>query len=448
MQDRQSRSSQVQKRQANRDAPARPAPGKVSRTGRMGTSPGVQRQANDAGSHAAQVHEAAAAGVQGGGSRMPHAETIQRAFGMAHDVSSIQAHVGGAAAEASDAIGASAYATGNDVAFKSAPDLHTAAHEAAHVVQQSQGVQLKGGVGEVGDAYERHADAVADRVVAGESAADLLAAGPGGGAAGVQRKSADQGVLAVQGDWLGAGIGAAGGAAAGAGIGALVGGPVGALVGAGVGAVAGAVGGHLAEEAVSSSSVLSAEATTEVETAIREGRKQDAVNALVADLAAQGRIDTGLLAGGVITYDASVAGEGVANPPGYDASGKALPTDVRVGDDAFANGVVLLHTSVMHEYWHVLQFQDAATSPSVVPGQGGGALIDQQEVEAYAWEIEHAEDTGLSEKPAMMKDAWRRLHNNYWVNLSAADKAPLLARVTNCHQIAERVSGETLTFTP
>jgi hypothetical protein len=40
------------------------------------------------------------------------------------------------------------YATGNHVAFKGAPNLHTAAHEAAHVVQQRGGVQLKGGVGQ------------------------------------------------------------------------------------------------------------------------------------------------------------------------------------------------------------------------------------------------------------------------------------------------------------
>jgi hypothetical protein len=53
--------------------------------------------------------------------------------------------------------------------------LHTAAHEAAHVIQQRHGVQLLGGVGEVGDRYERNADAVADRVVAGRSASDLLA---------------------------------------------------------------------------------------------------------------------------------------------------------------------------------------------------------------------------------------------------------------------------------
>src|SRR5262249_34466680 len=42
------------------------------------------------------------------------------------------------------------------------------------VVQQRGGVQLKGGVGESGDSYEQHADAVADDVVAGRSAVPLL----------------------------------------------------------------------------------------------------------------------------------------------------------------------------------------------------------------------------------------------------------------------------------
>lgn len=71
-------------------------------------------------------------------------------------------------------MGADAFATGKRVAFAGPPDLHTAAHDAAHVVQQRAGVQLKGGVGEAGDPHEQHADAVADRVVAGESAEELL----------------------------------------------------------------------------------------------------------------------------------------------------------------------------------------------------------------------------------------------------------------------------------
>jgi hypothetical protein len=71
-------------------------------------------------------------------------------------------------------MGAEAYATGHHVVFAKEPDLHTAAHEAAHVVQQAKGVHLYGGVGQAGDAYEQNADAVADRVVRGESAEDLL----------------------------------------------------------------------------------------------------------------------------------------------------------------------------------------------------------------------------------------------------------------------------------
>ncbi|MCA9518899.1 MAG: DUF4157 domain-containing protein, partial [Myxococcales bacterium] len=93
----------------------------------------VQREGGGGGGTEA-VHAAAAEGVAGSGSSMPHGDAIQSAFGR-HDVSGIQAHVGGKAAEASSAIGAEAYATGSSVAFKDAPSLHTAAHEAAHVVQ-------------------------------------------------------------------------------------------------------------------------------------------------------------------------------------------------------------------------------------------------------------------------------------------------------------------------
>ena len=127
------------------------------------------------------IGAAAAAGVSGAGGSLPHLDAIQRAFGPAHDLLGVRAHVGGDATAACDAIGAQAYATGGRVAFREQPDLHTAAHEAAHLVQQASGVRLANTVGEAGDGYEHHADAVADRVVRGESAADLLR---GHGAAG------------------------------------------------------------------------------------------------------------------------------------------------------------------------------------------------------------------------------------------------------------------------
>jgi hypothetical protein len=134
------------------------------------------------------VRELAMRGVSGAGGRLPHFETIRRSFGR-HDVSGVRAHVGGAAKDASSAIGASAYAIGENVAFGSTPDLRTSAHEAAHVMQQRAGVDLPGGVGQSGDRYEQHADAVARSVTQGRSAEHLLDAhvGRGTGAPAVQR---------------------------------------------------------------------------------------------------------------------------------------------------------------------------------------------------------------------------------------------------------------------
>jgi hypothetical protein len=149
----------------------------------------VQRKG---GGDGAGVHTAAQQGIAGPGGGLPHGETIQRLFGR-HDVSGIQAHTDGAARQATAQMGAAGFATGHHVAFAGTPDLHLAAHEAAHVVQQRAGVQLAGGVGAADDAYERHADAVADRVVAGRSAEDLLPGGSGGGGAQLQHKPAHAG---------------------------------------------------------------------------------------------------------------------------------------------------------------------------------------------------------------------------------------------------------------
>lgn len=134
----------------------------------------------------AAIRAEALRGLSSPPAQLPFAEQVQRSFGR-HDLSRVQAHLGPAATAASQAIGARAYATGDHVVFAGQPDLHTVAHEAAHVVQQRGGIQLAGGVGRAGDPYEIHADAVADRVVAGRSVADLLdrcpcqdRAGPGG----------------------------------------------------------------------------------------------------------------------------------------------------------------------------------------------------------------------------------------------------------------------------
>ena len=139
---------------------------------------------------------AAASGVSGATAPLPHFNAIQSSFGR-HDVSGVRSQVGGAAAASADAMGATAFATGERTAFRGTPDLHTAAHEAAHVVQQRSGVRLKGGVGQAGDAYETHADTVADAVVAGRSAEALLdpyagGSGPAPGGSAVQKLEASR----------------------------------------------------------------------------------------------------------------------------------------------------------------------------------------------------------------------------------------------------------------
>jgi Domain of unknown function (DUF4157) len=134
---------------------------------------GVQRKASGAEPETTVIHESAQRGIATSASPLPHLDIIQRAFGR-HDISGIQAHTGADAAASARAMGAKAYATGGHVVLGDRADLRTVAHETAHVVQQRGGVQLKGGIGAVGDVYERHADEVAERVVRGESAESLL----------------------------------------------------------------------------------------------------------------------------------------------------------------------------------------------------------------------------------------------------------------------------------
>jgi hypothetical protein len=143
----------------------------------------------------AALGDAARLGTSGAGHSLPHLETIQKSFGK-YDVSTIAAHTDQAASAGTHAMGANAFAMGDHVAFAAAPSLQTTAHEAAHAIQQRAGVRLEGGVGRAGDPHERHADAVAARVVAGYSSEALLDAYMG--ARGAEARSSSGGNLAVQ----------------------------------------------------------------------------------------------------------------------------------------------------------------------------------------------------------------------------------------------------------
>ncbi|WP_437996488.1 DUF4157 domain-containing protein [Sorangium sp. So ce185] len=172
-----------------------PVQRRSSASSRPGAAPpgaSAREAALDERAAAEYVREAARGGVQEGGTSLPHGDRIAALFGR-HALGGVRAHVGGAAADAARAIGADAYAMGDDVAFARDPDLFLSAHEAAHVVQQRAGLRPPSGVGERGDALERQADAAASAVVRGASAEAILgapAASSAGGPPAVQRLDA------------------------------------------------------------------------------------------------------------------------------------------------------------------------------------------------------------------------------------------------------------------
>lgn len=98
-----------------------------------------------------------------------------------HDFSGVRVHTDVRAAESSRALGANAWALGNELVFAGGRyDPHTPAgqhllaHELTHVIQQQHApaadLQTDLEVSEPGDAAEQEADAVADEVVAGKTA--------------------------------------------------------------------------------------------------------------------------------------------------------------------------------------------------------------------------------------------------------------------------------------
>lgn len=70
------------------------------------------------------------------GKPLPPAEKMRMEKAFGYDLSNVRIHCCPAYASVCKAIGSKAYAIGNDIVFGGAPDLFTAAHEAAHIVQQ------------------------------------------------------------------------------------------------------------------------------------------------------------------------------------------------------------------------------------------------------------------------------------------------------------------------
>lgn len=130
---------------------------------------------NDSGDSPASI---AREGVSGSGDSIPHADTLRPVFPDV-DLSTINAHTGPRARDATDRLGAEAYATGDAIAFRRSPSRSLVAHEVVHVLQQRSARRDPSAVGQEGDRFERAANSRASRVTAGGRPARVgLPAGP------------------------------------------------------------------------------------------------------------------------------------------------------------------------------------------------------------------------------------------------------------------------------
>ncbi len=105
---------------------------------------------------------------------IPYLSRIQQSFGPGYDLRNIKSHSGTESQQVSHSLGTRAFTRGNHIVFGDRPNLHVAAHEAAHVFQQQAGLQFYSRAPGGKDVYEQNANAIADRVVNNQSAADLL----------------------------------------------------------------------------------------------------------------------------------------------------------------------------------------------------------------------------------------------------------------------------------
>ena len=137
-----------------------------------GTAP--RRSAGEA----VRLRRIAVAGLRGPAASFPFESRIREAFGR-YAPPRLEARQGRQAALAGEALSAKAYAFGHRAAFTGRPELHTAAHEAAHIAASGLGARVRHGVGAPGDVHERVADRAADAAVRGQSAEPVFQAAYG-----------------------------------------------------------------------------------------------------------------------------------------------------------------------------------------------------------------------------------------------------------------------------
>ena len=188
----------------------------------------------------------------------------------------------------------------------------------------------------------------------------------------------------------------------------------------------------------------------EVEALIKASNYQDAIDKLVHYKYMDYEIDLKLLANQGMTYDpnlTSVDGSTLMGSWDYlSTPEKAEPAKVRIGPGAFSS-VSYLYSVIMHEYQHVLWQQTLAhqKESQLLHSQ---RFVTPDEVQASAWEILHASESGLAKMPDRIARIWKNLNESFW-QLDAKSQASERPLVNRAFQKAkELVKGSQVTLVP
>jgi hypothetical protein len=199
---------------------------------------------------------------------------------------------------------------------------------------------------------------------------------------------------------------------------------------------------------------LGPEKTARVEELIKTKNAQEAIDLVVqnAGVSSGNKIDPALLEDGKFKFDPGMTSDdAVTTPPGWDyIKDKARPANVRVGGKAFSS-VPYLYSVIIHEYQHVLWHQSLPNQEigrvTHEGGQKGGGQYTS-EVDAYTYELLHAEESGLSKIPEKIAGDWSNLNEEFW-KLDAASQRAVRPKVLKARAAAEKfVRGTQVTLDP
>jgi hypothetical protein len=142
-------------------------------------------------------------------------------------------------------------------------------------------------------------------------------------------------------------------------------------------------------------------------------------------------IDFNLLANKKMVYDPALAPDGKTSMARWDylsSPERAEPATVSIGPKAFSS-VPYLYSVIMHEYQHVL-WQQTLSHQKLSELTHSQGFESPDEIEAGAWELLHATESGIARLPDKVAQIWSNLNGFFW-KLAAQDQAserPLMNR--------------------